>query len=60
MSDIEREVMEQDVLLVGAGPANLACAIKLKQLINKHNESASTPLSAEISLIEKAPEIGHH
>ena len=60
MTEIEREVMEQDVLLVGAGPANLACAIKLKQLIDKHNETASTPLEAEISIIEKAPEIGHH
>ena len=52
--DIEREIMEQDVLLVGAGPANLACAIKLKQLLAEAN------LSAEISIIEKAPEIGHH
>ncbi|MCA8914250.1 MAG: electron transfer flavoprotein-ubiquinone oxidoreductase [Planctomycetes bacterium] len=58
--DIEREVMEQDVLLVGAGPANLACAIKLKQLCAKHNETSENKLEPEISIIEKAPEIGHH
>ena len=28
----EREVMEYDVIIVGAGPAGLACAIRLKQL----------------------------
>src|SRR2546430_6786662 len=29
---IEREVMQYDVVIVGAGPAGLACAIRLKQL----------------------------
>ena len=35
MSDIqgiERDVMQYDVVIVGAGPAGLACAIRLKQL----------------------------
>jgi electron-transferring-flavoprotein dehydrogenase len=29
---IERDVMEYDVVIVGAGPSGLACAIRLKQL----------------------------
>ncbi|RUZ66251.1 FAD-dependent oxidoreductase, partial [Mesorhizobium sp. M7A.F.Ca.US.003.02.2.1] len=32
MSDIERESMEFDVVIVGAGPAGLAAAIRLKQV----------------------------
>ncbi len=46
----EREVMEYDVLIVGAGPAGLACAIHLKQLRAELN----------VCVIEKASEIGAH
>ena len=54
-----------DVLLVGAGPANLSCALHLTNLINRHNESAkaaSKPGLGEISIavIEKAAELGAH
>jgi len=58
---IEREAMEMDVLLVGGGPANLACAIHLKQLVAAHNEAnPEDQLEPEIYLIEKGAEIGHH
>jgi electron-transferring-flavoprotein dehydrogenase len=62
---IERDTLEMDVLLVGAGPANLACALKLSKLIAAHNErakqSGSKPLDeVSIAVIEQASEIGAH
>src|SRR5438309_10570724 len=62
---IEREILEMDVLLVGAGPANLACALHLSGLIAAHNErakaSGAKPLEEiDIAVIEKASEIGAH
>ncbi|MUV13735.1 electron transfer flavoprotein-ubiquinone oxidoreductase [Noviluteimonas gilva] len=50
MTDTERDVMEYDVVVVGAGPAGLACAIRLKQL------SPDTT----VCVIEKASTIGAH
>ncbi len=58
----EREKLEADVLIVGAGPAGLACALHLSNLIHKHNESGAKPeLSSEnIYVLEKARELGAH
>jgi electron-transferring-flavoprotein dehydrogenase len=58
----ERERLDADVLIVGAGPAGLACALHLSNLIRKHNESGAEPeLSSEnIYVLEKAREIGAH
>ena len=62
---IERETLEMDVLLVGAGPANLACALRLSELIAANNERAERSGAKRleeinIAVIEKASEIGAH
>ena len=59
---IEREQLEADVLIVGAGPAGLSCALHLANLIKNHNASGAKPeLSAEnIYVLEKGREIGAH
>ena len=54
MSDIERESMEFDLLVVGAGPAGLAAAIRAKQ------QAARAGIELSVCVIEKAAEIGAH
>ena len=61
MENIERDTLEVDVLFVGAGPASLAGALRLRQLINKHNEEHGNALGEiTIAVIEKGREIGSH
>jgi electron-transferring-flavoprotein dehydrogenase len=59
---MQREQMPVDVLFVGGGPASLAGAIRLLDLIRAHNESGATPKIEEptIALVEKGSEIGSH
>jgi len=47
---IERDVMHYDVVIVGAGPAGLACAIRLRQLKPE----------ASVCVLEKASAVGAH
>ena len=51
---IEREVLELDVLFVGAGPASLAGAIHLQRLLRASGQVAS------VGVLEKAAEVGAH
>jgi electron-transferring-flavoprotein dehydrogenase len=55
----EREVLEVDVLFVGAGPANLACAWRLAELLREHEGEPALD-ETFLVLIEKASEIGYH
>jgi electron-transferring-flavoprotein dehydrogenase len=59
---IEREQLEADVLIIGAGPGGLSCALHLANLIEAHNAAKKSPaLSAEnIYVLEKGRELGAH
>ncbi|MCQ9373230.1 electron transfer flavoprotein-ubiquinone oxidoreductase [Methyloversatilis sp. XJ19-13] len=54
MSDIERESMDFDLLVVGAGPAGLAAAIRAKQKATAAGHELS------VCVIDKAAEVGAH
>jgi electron-transferring-flavoprotein dehydrogenase len=59
-TDPADERIEVGVLIVGAGPAGLACAIRLGQLLEEHPEVAERLGEVPVAIVEKGKQPGSH
>jgi electron-transferring-flavoprotein dehydrogenase len=59
-TDPEDERIEVGALVVGAGPAGLACAIRFGQLLEEHPESAERLGDVPLAVLEKGKQPGSH
>jgi electron-transferring-flavoprotein dehydrogenase len=54
------EAIEMDVLIVGAGPAGLACALELTRLAQREREAGTGMGELSVAVLEKAESLGEH
>src|SRR3954468_11499259 len=60
ITDPEEERIEVGVAIVGGGPAGLACAIKLMQLLEKEPELTEKLGEVPVAVVEKGKVAGAH
>src|SRR6476619_2275467 len=54
------EAIEMDVVIVGAGPAGLACALELDRLAKQDQQAGGGMPDLSIAVLEKAGSLGEH
>jgi electron-transferring-flavoprotein dehydrogenase len=59
-TDPADERIEVGILIVGGGPAGLACAIRLGQLLEEHPEVADKLGEVPVAVVEKGKQAGSH
>src|SRR5437016_11416818 len=59
-TDPDHERIEVGVLIVGAGPAGLACAIRVGQLLEEEPETAERLGDVPVAVVEKGKQPGSH
>ena len=60
LTDPPEERIDVGVLIVGAGPAGLACAIRLGQLLEQSPETAKRLGEVPVAILEKGKGVGAH